>query len=497
MTQASFGSPLRSARPDRAVPSVAGSNRPGSLWDPALLALLAIGAALRLSVISRIPFEQDEIYTIIESEYLWNSPLNPGIHARPLYYLLQHPLLDLLGTSHVALRVLPFLFGMAGLWVTWLLAARIGGRAAAIIATLLAATAPWHLHASGMARYWALVYLLFALFLYFLFRAGDSGKAKDARFALLPLLLGVASHPTFLFPVVGTVLGFHLVRDDGRLGIRLPDRRMLLNLWGPAAIGIGVFYIFLTASGGEGDSPIRNWDGRGLAASLRLLPAIVEWATPAILLAGATGAVALLASPAASPAQRRWSVTATLGVLSCLGALFAASFSTDVYADYAIYALPFVFVSIGAAVQTVVDRLGGQGTGIALATGLVLAAATVPGMVSYLSDGMRFDYRPSFRAIESTDPRPAVLTFPIAFQRLYAPDLRGIETPFDRPSLDRILADEGSIWTIIPLRRYGIWQDVDGELERWVRDNCRFFSATEKPRFDYRRYRAELYRCGA
>src|SRR5690606_7533208 len=91
------------------------------------LALFAIGAALRIWGAVSLPFEQDELYTILESRDLFATTLKPGIDARPLYYLIQHPLLDVLPQTPLGLRLLPLAFSLAGLWATYVLAERIGG----------------------------------------------------------------------------------------------------------------------------------------------------------------------------------------------------------------------------------------------------------------------------------------------------------------------------------------------------------------------------------
>src|SRR5690606_414668 len=118
-----------------------------------------------------------------------------------------------------------------------------------------------------------------------------------------------------------------------------------------ATAGAGYLTLSLLGRG----SSLRNFSGRGLEATLRLLPAIVEWLTPVMIAAAAAGAVALL--PLASSArQRRWAILAIGGVASTLAALLAASTVTNVYADYAVVMLPMVFVSAGGLIHLVAER---------------------------------------------------------------------------------------------------------------------------------------------
>ena len=456
------------------------------------IAILLIGALLRIYGMDRFPFEQDELYTEIEARLLFDSPLNPGIEARPLYYLLQHPLLRIWPVEHVALRVLPVIFGIAGLWVTWLLARRFLGRVAAGTALLLVALSPWHLHASGMARYWSLIYLLSALFVFCLLSAYEEDRPRWYLGALGALVLGAATHPTFLFPVVGVVLAISLVDVDGSLGIRWPSRRAWTYLWLPFLLVGASAYAALKLTGESG--AIKNWDGRGWLASARLIPAMVEWLTPIVFAAGALGAIVLLLT-GDDARRRRWGAVAVLGTVSALGLLMAASLSTSVYADYGIAMLPLVFVSAGGLIQAGYERMR-TGAGIfAAAAALLLVAAMLPSTVSHMSDGTRFDYRPALAQIQATAPDVTVLTTPIILQRHYAPGLQGHELITDRASLDALLAAEGDAWAIVPVRREGVWQDGSGEIAAWVAANCRWVSTHERPRLDYRMYRTDLYRC--
>ena len=458
-----------------------------------LLGLLLVAAALRIYGAAVFPYEQDELYTLIESSALWDSPLRPGIEARPLYYLLQHAVLWVIQPSGFALRVLPVLFGVAGVAVTWLAARAVLGRGAALVAGALVAASPWHLHASGMARYWSLVYLLAALFYWRVLRAHETDRPRDYLLALAPLLLGAVTHPTFAFPVAGASAALWLTRRTGRPGWCWPSRAAVRWLWVPAVIFAVAAYTALSLAGRE--SSVRNFAGRGWTASVRLLPAMVEWMTPTVFAAGGLGAL-LLWSAGGTPVARRWGAMATLGGLTALVLLFAASLVTDTYADYGIAMLPLVFVSAAGLVQLVLDRLrAGAGAFVAAAAGLLLAA-TLPSLASYLSDGTRFDYRPAYRAVAAADPRAVVLAWPVVLQRHYAPELNARELRMEPLLLERTLRDVGELWAIVPVQRYGIVGDDGDRAARWLAARCRLADSFERPRFDYRRYRVELYRCG-
>src|SRR5690606_8126277 len=466
-------------------------DRPEVRW---FALILAAAAGLRVHGLGSYPFEEDELYTVVEATHLFESPLQPGIEARPLYYLLQHVLFEWLPPTHVGMRLLPLLFGILGIYVTWKLGAELFGRLGAFAAALWAAVAPWHLHVSGMARYGSLLYLLSAVFLLCVLRAYETERPRDYLGALAALLLGTATHPTFLFPVVGVVLALALVGPLGRVGWTWPSRPAWAALWLPFLAATGAAYMAVSAVG-RGSS-LRNFGGRGLDATIRLLPAVVEWLTPVMFTAGAVGALCLFLL-AATPRQRRWGAVAALGVASTMAALVAASTVTNVYADYAVVMLPMVFVSAGGLIHVVGERLkAGRGVVVG-AIMAVIGAGVAPSLVSHLSDGMRFDPRPAFRVIEATAPELPVLTTPIILQRHYAPRLDGRELKMTAAQLDETLAAHGRFWAVVSVRRDGIVHDASGEASAWLDRHCHVRHSHERPRFDYRMYRVDLFLCGA
>jgi 4-amino-4-deoxy-L-arabinose transferase-like glycosyltransferase len=460
----------------------------------ALAAILIVGAALRLTGLASYPFEQDERYTVIESTRLFDSPLKPGIEGRPLYYFLQHALFTIAPDTPAGIRALPFLFGMIGLWLTWRIGNRVFGVTAGLVGALLAAISPWHLHASGSARYYALVYVLAAAAFLALLTAYRTDRSRDYLAALVVFALGSVTHPTFFFPLAGAILAVTVVDSGGRLAWRWPSRRAWRLLWIPYATMLALGYAALRMTGSQ--ESLRNFAGRGLLASMRLLPAMVEWMTPTVFVVGLLGG-ALAAADTARPDRRRWGVMVLCGCLGAFVSLLAASTVTDVYADYGMSMLPLLFVSGGGLVQIAAERSSSRQAVFAVAATAVICAGVVPSTVSHLSDGTRFDYRPAYRTIAEREPNALVLTWPMILQRYYAPALRAETLTADGAELDATLREAGRLWAVVSVQRYGIVLDRGDLLAHWLADHCRLVEAYERPRLDYRRYRVELHWCEA
>jgi hypothetical protein len=457
-----------------------------------LLGILSLGAALRIPGLWGFPVEQDELYTIIESTELLNSPLHPGIEARPLYYLLQHALLWITPDSPAAVRLLPVVFGMLGIWAVWLLGRRMLGPTAGLAAAFFTAISPWHMYISGMARYPSLLFLLSALACLLLLRSYSSDRPRDYAAALGCLLLGSLTHPTFVFPMVGVAAATLCIRNDGTLGWRAPSPRASKYLWLPYLGLVSVGLLLLIALGREGS--LRNFAGRSWAEVLRLIPGVVEWTTPVLFAAGALGGLSAYLF-ASSVQARRWGAAAILGIASTLSAMFCAALVTNVYADYAASMLPLVFVGAGALIQLVSTSAKSRHTWWALACTATIAAAVLPSTVSHLSDGTRFDFRPAFRVIAETAPELKVLARPIILQKYYAPQLSAADLRYDRRFLDAQLAQHGELWIAAPVQRYGLVYDRSGAGAAWLAEHCRLTFSHARPRLDYRIHRVDLYRC--
>jgi hypothetical protein len=478
-----------SARP--ATTSVRGAPADGFTWTA--LGIIIVGVALRLYTIVAFTWDQDELYTIAESRDLFHTTLPPGIDARPLYYLLEHPLLTTFPQTAFMLRLLPLIFGAAGLWITWLAARRYAGRVAGIVAVFLASVSPWHMEASGQARYYSLVYLCAALVLLWLPDAYDSQRPSRLLAACVAMALGTLTHPSFVFPIVGVVLAVSFVTAEGTVRSPWPSATAWAWLWIPFSIFVAVFLGALRLA--DRESALRNSVGRGDAAALRLLPAVVEWITPLVLGAALLATVVMWSS---RPDRRRLAAITLLSLVVTCTVLVVASRWTSVYATYATGMLPMMFVAAGALAQGVADdRQTRRDAWAATAAVALFGTGVAPSVASHLSDGTRFDYRPAYAQIQREDPSRPVVAWPAVLGQQYAPTLTLLPYYPSRAYLDSMLTRYRDLWFVASIKRAGIALDDSGEVDRWMAERCRRRGAYERPRFDYRIYRVELYRCVA
>ena len=77
-----------------------------------------------------------------------------------------------------------------------------------VLCTLaLVALSPWHLYASTTARYYALTYACAAIALVALTDAYDSDAVREYWVALVVIVVGTLTHPSFVLTLVGAVVG--------------------------------------------------------------------------------------------------------------------------------------------------------------------------------------------------------------------------------------------------------------------------------------------------
>lgn len=451
--------------------------------------IFTLAFLLRSYGLYSLPLAEDSLYTLRDS-------INLGSSIKPVYYFIQHVLLNIFPTTAFTLRFPAFLFGLLGIWVTWIFVKREFGLTAAVIATLMVAVSPWHLYASQFARYWTLVYLLSAMLYIFLFKALDSNRVKYYLSAFFVTCIGILTHMSFAFPLPGIFVALLVKKSNETFTLKLPAKSAWWYYWFPSlifAVIVAGLYLFLEKSGTAGGVKIPS--GYKMVGTIRVLPAMIQWVSPVVVTTAFLGAIYLICT-SKSESIRRLGFMCIFASLSLIIFLFIpGALLRAVYADYGMAILPLLYATIGVSVSVLSRQLPNKNMSV-IAILFVLLAGVLPGTVSHMSDGSRFDYRPTFDFISKNGSQHLVLGKPKDMQQFYAPELFFVELSMNENFLNDKLKLFNNFWLISLYRRHGMIGDNNGSVQRWIDLNCRVVLRTKKQRIDYRLYRVELSWCG-
>lgn len=126
----------------------------------ALVAIVAVGVALRF--VQRSPLWLDEALSVNIAQLPVGDLLEALRHDGhpPLYYLLLHVWMKVVGDGDVAVRALSGLFAVASLPLVWIAGRRLAGRDGARWALVVAALSPYWVRYATETRMYSLVMLL-------------------------------------------------------------------------------------------------------------------------------------------------------------------------------------------------------------------------------------------------------------------------------------------------------------------------------------------------
>jgi mannosyltransferase len=164
-----------------AIAQPANETRISRLLLVALLLIIAVGAALRLSELNADSLWLDEASSI---EFANHPPAGiieataKDVHP-PLYYFALHYWMLLFGDSETAVRFLSALFGILALPVIYKVAAHLFDRSTGLLAAGLLALSRFHLEFSQEARMYSLLCLLSLLSVYYFLKLLE-GKSRYA-----------------------------------------------------------------------------------------------------------------------------------------------------------------------------------------------------------------------------------------------------------------------------------------------------------------------------
>lgn len=232
----------------------ASARRRQGAWPWALVGLLALAAAVRLSTIGLQSFWFDEAFTpvhvihpsiVTSMEAMAHTENSP-----PLWYVIIWAWTRIFGTGVVAMRLPSALAGIALVWAMWRIGEELAGRRVAIAAAAIAAVNPLFFWYSQEARTYELFALTMALAVLCFIRADREPSGRRMAAFALTGSLALLSHYFAVFLLVPMALW--LMRRRERRRVAVPA---------VAAIGaVGIALVPLVASqGGRGTQWIEEW----------------------------------------------------------------------------------------------------------------------------------------------------------------------------------------------------------------------------------------------
>ena len=219
------------------------------IWWWLAVAILLLGTALRLYQLGQDSLWVDEIITQQMTQRSIPKMLKlVGTFSAhpPLYYLLAYQN-RLLGWSDFAARLTSAFAGILTIPVLIILARKLWGAPVGLVAGLLIALWPVHLHFSQEARQYALLMLFASLSMYWLYR-GVTGEGVGAWIGYVISITGALYSHNFAFLWVAAqvvfvgILWFSSLWRGGIAGLK-KDARRILSPFVLSLIVIGIFYL--------------------------------------------------------------------------------------------------------------------------------------------------------------------------------------------------------------------------------------------------------------
>ncbi|HUR96233.1 MAG TPA: glycosyltransferase family 39 protein [Gemmatimonadales bacterium] len=472
--------------------------------------VLLVGGVILLALVLRFwhlgdwNFQATEIFTLRDS-------LRPRFtNPRPLGYLLNYYLvLPLRPLDEFGLRLLPALFGALAAPALYLVGRRLVGWRPALLGALLLAVSPLLILYSQLARYWALVFLLSAIYPYALYLGIRDRSRSALAVGIVTAVLAALAHPV-------SVLLF------GGLGLWLLTRFRrpadLKQLWDQRSVrwGLVVALILLVVMivrfipilqgwiaqhdrTGAGQFLLRPRVGDGLR-QLVYLAAFVDGLTLPLALAGVLGLYILWS-------ERDRPLALLLICLAGFPIVFLTliSLRTAVSTYYLLPAIPVFFLGAGVFIDRLIDadRTLRPRWLLPAAVTLLIVAAGVPTLVSDYRDGRRYDFRRAAMWLETRlaaadvvfSDQPIVLAHYLPERRIQklrsssealADSLRGLERA----------GAGGSVWVVAPAASHAFRSNLKaGGLSTWIYANCQLRNSLGVGRVDYRQEYLQIYRC--
>lgn len=376
------------------------------------------GAILRFATLSTQGFWLDEAVTADLMDRSLRGMLrgvSDGESTPYLYYLVSWGWAQVLGTGEAALRALPALLGTLTIPLVALLARRVAGDRAAILAAVLAAVCPLLVWYAQEARAYALLMLLATASVLLLLRADERSSPGRLAAWALTAALAIATHWFAHFLVAGEAVWL-LWATRGRRGAWVAA--------GAVALAAAALLPLLISQRDAGRAGFIGEDS--LAKRVAQIPkqlaigydAPAENALAALaLLLLALAAAGLVVGVRRGAGERRalGAVLVAAGAALGLPLLAAAAGNDFVLTRNVLAALPLLVALAGAGFALLPHRAPGIAAAVALAAVWLVAVLAVATTARYQRD----DWRGAARALGSA-ARPRVVVVAPASGRVPA-----------------------------------------------------------------------------
>lgn len=456
--------------------------------------ILLVAAAFRLPFLWQFGIDDDEYYSLRNSEQLLQDPVPDAVAAWPVTFAVARLFTELFGLSPFSLRLFSVACGILAPWLLYRIGRRHVGADGAFLAALLTAVWPWHQYFSGLARYYSPLFLFALLLADRLHRALTRPRSADWALVVVLVLLSALTHTTGLLALGGGV-AFALGRGLGAL----TRRGALLLLLGAAACGAAVLTVPPLA-----DPVLRVISGRGGHGydAAHFVMSLSFNLSPVLALLAALGAAALWRARR----QGAWFLGLTAAapiVVLCVLVLFGVG----VQPRYAMAGMPALVLLAGAGAARLVAGLP-RGLPRLAVVGAVLLPG-LPGVASNLMDGNRHDVRGAAAWLERrlapgdtlfAEGHSLLGYYLWGFERRLPPGLG--EPPFPDAFVEfPPSTGQREVLELVRPRVRFVVQDnqfenpavVDAGFRRWLRDHAVVEARFGSRRLDYHRNLLAIY----
>ena len=466
------------------------------------LLLLAVAGTMRFAYLGTWSFDNDELFTILETNILFGRATVPESYLKggtvkpedsqlvrlpkmlPLAYATHRLGYHFFGENEFGARVVPAVFGTLSIGAIFLLSVSLFGTPGALTLAILVMLWPTHVFNSQNNRFNSETFF-FEIVVFLL-----AAHVVKRRSTLSGFLLGLAAFGMILcHAMTGLIWGVVLtgIIAAWMAERRLPPLGLSVMLVGFSLLftGFAAFYIVPLA---KGWNDFVSWGYSPFHAALATVNMI---GFPVALLIGLGGLYAL--TNLRSPDNAFWT-TAAVGCLTCVPILPKLITFNPQYLF--LFVFPLLVLAVRFA-EHVFQRLRDSGIVVAAAWLGLVCCLNLPSLASYYLDGSRCNQRAAFEYVrEHWTPGDRLTGYVMGAAEWHIPEcapripLRMERT--EEKLQELVEAEPNRLWIVVHSHRGGLAPN----LRRWLGKHCTYELRVGKKRFDYDEYTVEVFLYG-